>query len=347
MTINWGVIGAGGIAYRRTIPEGIMKAKNARLTAVMDISAERAKAVGEQFGAAWYTDAGELLKRQDVDAVYVATPVAHHYDAVLAAARQGKHVLCEKPLALSLDQVDKMMAVCAEHGVKLGAGYMMRFHGAHRLLHKMLQEGELGQPVLARAQLTCWYPPIPGAWRQDPALGGGGALMDMGTHCLDLLEMLFGPIESVMADISVLTHDYAVDDSSLVLVHFANGAKGIVDNNFNIPDMAALNILEVYGTKGSVVCSGTIGQGAGGTVTARLEQADKGYDARQQRQSQMTTLSYQEINTYQAEVESFGESIENNKEPEISAALGRRNLQVVLACYEAARTGRRVSVPTN
>jgi predicted dehydrogenase len=344
VALGWGVIGAGGIADRRTIPEGIKQAHGALLVAVMDVDESRARAVGEKYGTEWHTNATELLGRPDVDVVYIATPVAHHYALVLEAARNGKHVLCEKPLALTIPEAMELIDACASHGVKLAVGYMMRFHGAHLKLREMIDSGALGQPVLARAQLTCWYPPIAGAWRQDRRLGGGGALMDMGTHCLDLLEMLLGPVEYVMADVSTQTHGYGVDDSALVMLRFASGAKGVVDTNFNVPDAAATNVLEVYGTRGSVVGEGTIGQSSGGRLMARNEQEAQGYDARQERVVMAREVPYSAVNPYRAEVESLMHAIETGSEPAVGGPVGLRNLRLTLAAYEAARLGRAVQV---
>ena len=344
MIINWGVVGAGGIADRRTIPEGIMAADGARLVAVADVDATRASQVGAKYGAAWYTDPQLLLTRSDIDAVYIATPVAHHYQLILAAARQGKHILCEKPLTLTVDQGEKAIAVCNQQGVKLAVGYMMRFHGAHQKLKAMLDSHELGQPVLARAQLTCWYPPIAGAWRQDLAQGGGGALMDMATHCIDLLEMFFGPVDRVMADVGTITHNYAVDDSALVMLHFRNGAKAEVDSNFNIPDLAATNVLEVYGTKGSVIGQGTIGQGSGGTLLGRIAHCQGGYDAKQERAIKVEEIAFTAVNTYRAEVEDLMHAIRTGGQPTVDGLAGLHNLRLALAAYQSAEWGRVVDV---
>ncbi|NLN18919.1 MAG: Gfo/Idh/MocA family oxidoreductase [Firmicutes bacterium] len=344
MTIRWGVLGAGGIADRRTIPEGITQATDSKLVAVMDVDEGRARAVGEKYGVDWYVNAKDVLARSDVDAVYVATPVVYHAELVCEAARHGKHVLCEKPLAMNVAEAEKVIKTCDEQGVKLAVGYMMRFHGAHQKLKEMLDAGELGQPVLARAQLTCWYPPIPGAWRQQLALGGGGALMDMATHCIDLLEMLLGPVVSVQADVSTQTHDYEVDDSALILLRFESGAKAVVDSNFNVPDVAATNVLEIYGTKGSVIGSGTIGQDSGGKLIGRIEREDRGYDAQQARVTVAEELPFTPVNPYRAEVESLIKAIKTDTTPEVSGEVGLRNLKVALAAYEAARLGKAVRI---
>ncbi|MGC8972146.1 MAG: Gfo/Idh/MocA family protein, partial [bacterium] len=175
--INWGVIGCGGIAYRRTIPEGIKKAKNARLVAVMDVDKDKAREAGEKFGVEYYTNIEDILSDARIQAVYIATPVYLHKDQVVKSALAGKHILCEKPLALNSKEAESAIEICKKNNVKLGVGYMMRFHSLHNKAKEMIKNGELGEIVFARAQLSCWYPPISGAWRQDPTLGGGGSLI--------------------------------------------------------------------------------------------------------------------------------------------------------------------------
>ena len=192
MTVQWGVIGSGGIARRRTIPEGLAKAAGGKLVAVYDVSGQANREVAAQFGAAECATEEELLARKDVDAVYIATPAHLHARQATAAARAGKHVLCEKPLGLTVAEAEAVVAACRKAGVTLAVDFMMRFHAYHRAAKRMIDEGTLGRMVLGRAQLSCWYPPIPGAWRQDPATGGGGSLIDMGGHCIDLLETFLG-----------------------------------------------------------------------------------------------------------------------------------------------------------
>jgi predicted dehydrogenase len=184
--IKWGVIGSGGIARRRTIPEGIIKAGNAELSAVFDIDERVNAEVAQEFGAEPAASVEDLLGG-DIDAVYIATPAHLHSKQVRACAEAGRHVLCEKPLGMNVTEAEEMIQLCKGAGVKLGCAFMMRFAAQHRESLKLIKEGKLGKPVYARAQLSCWYPPIEGAWRQDPVTGGGGSLIDMGGHCIDLL----------------------------------------------------------------------------------------------------------------------------------------------------------------
>jgi predicted dehydrogenase len=342
--VAWGVIGSGGIALRRTIPEGIVPAANARLVAVYDVNQEVNRQVAERFGARAASNLDELLEA-DVEAVYVATPVHAHREQVLACARARKHVLCEKPLGLNVAEAEEMVAACRQAGVLLGTALMMRFHSQHQAALKLIREGRLGRPVYARAQLSCWYPPIPGAWRQDPALGGGGALMDMGGHCLDLLEMFFGPARRLTCLTTRAVHGYAVEDGATVLLEFANGALGTVDTFFSIPDEASENVLELYGSLGAILARGTIGQSSRGVMIARLRGEQTGYDAQQERAAAGgVEIAPEPVNMYRAEIEEFSRAVREGRPPAVSGEDGLRNQRLLAACYESARTGKMVEV---
>jgi predicted dehydrogenase len=338
--INWGVLGSGGIARRRTIPEGIVPARNARLVAVFDTNAGANAEVAKQYGAAAANSVDELLQA-GIEAVYIATPPSVHREQSLACAEAGKHVLCEKPLGLTVADTERMITACHQNGVRLGTAFMMRFLAQHQAALNLIRDGRLGQPVFARAQLSCWYPPIPGAWRQDPALGGGGSLMDMGGHCIDLLEMFFGPVKAVSCFTQRAVHSYASEDSAVASLQFANGALGVVDAFFCMPDEASQNRLELYGSKGSILAEGTIGQSDQGEMLAFLKEGAEAYDAQQARShGGGTPIHPKPINTYRAEIEEFGEAILDGREPSNPARLGLRSQQVLAACYESARSGR-------
>ena len=342
--IKWGVIGSGGIAGRRTIPEGISKADNAELSAVFDIDAQVNAEVAKKFGAKQAANISDLLKT-DIDAVYIATPAHVHAEQVRACAKAGKHVLCEKPLGMTVAEAEEMIEVCKQIGVKLGCAFMMRFVAQHQHALRLIKEGKLGTPTYARAQLSCWYPSIEGAWRQDPATGGGGSLIDMGGHCIDLLEMFFGPVVKVSCFINNTVHDYKSEDSAVAMLFFENGALGTVDTFFCIPDNSSKNVLELYGSKGSILAKGTIGQAPAGQMVAFLEQDSEEYDAQQARtEAQGIIIAPEPVNTYQAEIEEFGQAIIDDREPVISGELGLRSQKILTACYESARSGKVIEV---
>lgn len=337
--IKWGVIGSGGIAQRRTIPEGLMPASNAELVAVYDINEQVNRQVAEKYGAVASKSIEELLS-SEIDAIYNASPVNVHLEHVLACAAAKKHVLCEKPLGMTVDEAEQMVAVCRAEGVTLGTGLMMRFHSQHQSALKIIREGGIGKPVFGRAQLSCWYPPIEGAWRQNPELGGGGSLMDMGSHCIDLLEMFFGPLKRVNCFVGSSVHSYKSEDTAIVSMVFKNGAMATVDACFCIPDNSSKNVLELYGSTGSILAKGTIGQGESGEMTAYLETEITGYDANQQRNSgDGISIIPEPVNMYRAEIEEFSAALIEGREPLNNWKIGLQSQKVMEACYNSAKSG--------
>jgi predicted dehydrogenase len=217
--VRWGVIGAGGIADRRTIP-GMMLCDNAELVAVMEINMELAEKCRAKWGCKKaYDSEAALLADPEVDAVYIASPVFLHAKQAMAAADAGKHILIEKPLAMTAEEGQKVVDYCKEKGVLIAAGLMMRFGAYVQAMKKAVAEGKIGKPVSGYAQFTCWYPDMPGNWRQSKKNGGGGSMMDMGVHCIDLMQYILGTkVKDVAAFHDTLTFNYEVEDSSTVLL---------------------------------------------------------------------------------------------------------------------------------
>ena len=342
--LKWGVIGSGGIAYRRTIPEGIAPASYAELAAVFDVNEVLNKEVARKFGAKAAGSVKELLA-EDLDAVYVATPANLHYEQATECARAGKHVLCEKPLGMTVQEAEDMLKAFESAGVQLGAGLMMRFHSQHRAALEIIQQGRLGMPTYGRAQLSCWYPPMEGAWRQDPAQGGGGSLIDMGGHCIDLLEMFFGRVVRLSCFTNNTIHGYPSEDSAVALLEFENGAMGTVDAFFCIPDESSKNVLELYGSKGSILAKGTVGQGEKGEMAAFLKEEDTGYAASQERAAgEGLRIAPEPVNMYRAEIEAFSQAVLEHRPVPVDGEAGLRSQKILTACYESARTGKALEV---
>jgi predicted dehydrogenase len=342
--VRWAVLGSGGIAKRRTIPEGIIPSQNAELVAVYDINEKANEAVAAEFGVIAAKSIEELLLA-DVQAVYIATPANSHCKQVVECAKAKKHILCEKPLGMTIKETQKMVEVCKKAKVQLGTAFMMRFHSQHKKALEMIQTGLIGKPVYARAQLSCWYPPIKGAWRQDPKQGGGGSLMDMGGHCIDLLEMFFGPVKSVSCFVRSSVHKYKSEDSAVAMLQFKNGAIGTVDTFFCIPDNSSKNILELYGSNGSILAKGTIGQGGAGEMIAYLEGQAKGYQAQQARADDNgIKINPVPENTYKAEIEEFSSAILENRKAANNFAIGLQSQKVLHACYLSAKTGKTINL---
>ncbi len=336
--VRFGVIGAGGIADRRALP-GLLEAPSCELAAVMDVV--NAEVLGRKYGVTAYDREDALLAHPDIGAVYIATPVHLHLNQIKQAALAGKNVFVEKPICMTSSQAEEAVSVCEKAGVALQEGYMMRFHGAHRRIREIISSGMIGKPVYARAQLACWYPPIQGAWRQHLKCGGGGALIDMGTHLFDLLEMFLGPIAKVAAVTRTQVHDYEVEDSATTLLEFETGCHATVDTFFCVPDAASRTRLEIYGSRGAVLSEGTIGQGKDGRLEVYAEAGAKGYEAGQLKDFQSTFREepFERVNPYTCEFESFARAVLEGKQAELDARRGVHILRIVEMAYESSKTG--------
>ena len=346
MKVKWGVIGAGGIADRRTIP-GMMLANNAELWAVMEVDMDFAERLRRKYNAkAAYDDAEKLVWDPDVQAVYIASPVVFHKEQVLMAAKAKKHILVEKPVALTARDGEQLVEVCRRNDVLFAAGFMMRFHDYNRRIRELLQEGAIGQLVSCNAQFSCWYPDMPSAWRQIKSQGGGGALMDMGIHCIDLIQYMTGyKIRRLAAFTGTKTFSYEVEDSSTVMFELENGAYGHVDSHFNIPDEAAKWRMEFYGTKGRIIADETIGQAEGGTVQVLKVEEQKGYDAQQDKKEVIAEILKGELgNMYTKEIQSFSDSILYGKQVEVPAWQAVEVQRIVEAAYTSSENGTFVEV---
>lgn len=335
--VRWGVIGAGGIAERRTIP-GMMLCKNAELVAVMEINMDLA----EKSRAKWnckkaYDNEADLLSDPEIDAVYIASPVVLHAKQAMAAADAGKHILIEKPLAMTADEGQKVVDYCASKGVKIATGLMMRFGSYVQEMKKAVAAGKIGKPVSGYAQFTCWYPDIPGAWRQTKAASGGGAMMDMGVHCIDLMQYILGTnAKEVAAFHDTLSFNYEVEDSSMVMLRMENGCQCVVQSNFNIPDEASSWRIEIFGDRGRLIGNGVIGQVDGGSLDAMYLDEQAGYNAQQNKENVTgQTIQVEFGNTYEREISSFSNSILNNMPLEVPAQQAVQVQRIIEAAYRS------------
>lgn len=333
--IHWGVIGSTGIAQKRTIP-GMLLANNALCTAIMSTKQENVDAVGEKFGISHrYTDVQALLDQPDIDAVYIASPVHCHKEHVFAAADAGKHILLEKPMGLNPDEAVEMLAYCKDCGIKLGVAFMMRFHGAHEEIKRIISDGGIGEVVSAHAIFNTDSVVIPGKWRQTKAFSGGGAMMDMGIHCIDLLQYLTGlQTTTVTAICGNQIHQYPdVEDAGTVVMKMSNGAIFSVDANFNIPYQAGGSSFAIYGTKGSLTASKTLGQTEIGVVHyTSLDSAENG----------PTVIPYDGKNMYTKQIEAFSDAILFDNPAPVTAEDGLLDQKIVEAVYESNENGKHI-----
>ncbi len=248
-------MGAGDIAERVMAP-AMRAAAGAELVAVMRRDRAAAEGFAERHGARHaYDSVAALVADPDVEAVYVATPNDRHLPDALAAAAAGRDVLVEKPLTLTVAEAETMIAACDAAGVRLATCFYQRFNARHREIRRLLEDRRIGQVTAVRVNFSSRSPDRPGAWRQDPAKGGGGSFTDTAVHALDLLRFLFGEIREVAAFLDTLAARHAVEDTASVILRLDDGIQAVVTSHWSVEDSAPgrSSVVEIGGTDGTIV----------------------------------------------------------------------------------------------
>jgi predicted dehydrogenase len=227
--VNWLVIGIGDITRKRVI-SAIQSEPRSVFHSVLTRSPEKAAAYP---GVRVCTSIAEAVEDADVDAVYVASPVALHAPYTLAALKAGKDVLCEKPTAMNYAEAESMVAAAKESGRLFGVAFYRRLFPKLMRAKQLLAEGAIGQPVMAEANHHGWLESEERGWLRDPALAGGGPLYDKGSHRIDAFNFLFGPPLRATGLHSNAVHQLGVEDSTTALIGYAGGIHGVVDVRWN------------------------------------------------------------------------------------------------------------------
>lgn len=328
-TVGWGIIGCSDIVRRRAAA-AIIQQPNSELIAFLSRDKRRAKEFASEFGgAAAYDDIGRFLADDRVDIVYVATEVDRHAPLAIAAAEAGKHVLVEKPMAASVRECLAMIKTAQEGGVHLAVAYYARFFEKSELMKKVIDQGLLGRVVRANVKVMGWYNPAPSPskyWRVT-ARGGGNMLADIGSHRLDLLTYFFGRPVKVCGLVDRLTMTYEAADTETTLVQFQNGAHVTVLANANTPVAGESSTIEIYGTEGALLTD----------PWSEEPVAAIGSDME-------PIPAAQPANAHYPLMDDFARAIANGTAPRFSGTDGMWATAVIEGTYEAAKSGKSVSL---
>jgi 1,5-anhydro-D-fructose reductase (1,5-anhydro-D-mannitol-forming) len=248
--LNWIVVGIGDIATRRVIP-AIQAEPRSRLYGV--VTRDPAKAA--LYDARVWSTLDEALSDPAVQAVYVSTPVFLHAPQTIQSLRAGKHVLCEKPMAMNEAEARSMVQTVEERGRTFGVAYYRRTYPKVQRAKQLLDAGAIGKPVLAELTSHGWFDEKEShrSWLLDPAQAGGGPLYDIASHRIDVLNFLFGQPQRVAGHLSNAVHHYAVEDNATVMIDYAGGVRGIVDVRWH--SKIKRNECRIRGTEGEMELS--------------------------------------------------------------------------------------------
>jgi predicted dehydrogenase len=317
--VRWGLIGCGEIAAKR-VAEALRRSPGSELVAVARARKELAAEFAERHGAKrWHAGWKDLLADEEVDAVYVATPVHLHAEQAVAAAGAGKHVLCEKPMALDVAGGERMLAAAHTHGVRLGVAYYRHHYPVVARLRELLASGELGEPVHAQVQAFESFdvpPDHPRAWFLRRAEAGGGPMADFGCHRIEVLLDLLGRVAEAhgFAD-NVRYRERDVEDTFVARLRFARGAVAVVSVTHAAQERR--DTLEIFGTRGSAHV-GVLNQGDLRVVTSA--------GVREERHPPHPNL-------HQPLVEDFVAAVLEGREPAVSGEVGLEVTRVLARLY--------------
>jgi predicted dehydrogenase len=348
--IGFAVVGLGmGRHHCRSIRE----AEGAELVAICDIDPARRAKAAQDYGCRTYASVDELLRDEDVQVVNVAVPTGLHADVAIKVAQSGRHVICEKPLDVSLEKADALIAACDDFGVKLASIFQRRLHPLSRRIKEAVDAGRLGQPHWADIHLY-WYRTDgyyaggnPPGWKGTFKMDGGGACMNQGVHSIDFIAWIMGGVASVYAKTGTFTHNIEAEDVGTVLVTFKNGALGnITCTTSAYPGLT--NDFHIFGNRGSIALMDEK------VITWRIMHPDGDKDAELAEERELLALYPGSDSSGAADpmavgfdghtvhVEDMVRAIREDRDPIITGRDARHAVEICVAIQESARSGREI-----
>jgi UDP-N-acetyl-2-amino-2-deoxyglucuronate dehydrogenase len=337
--LKFALVGCGRIAKRHSELLGLSQIENASLVAVCDIDEQKAKKIGEQFNLPYYKDMDEMMQKESIDVVSVLTESGYHAKHVINLAKYGKHIVVEKPMALTLDDADAMIQACNENGCKLFVVKQNRFNVPVVKLREAMDEKRFGKLVLGTIRVRwcrdqnyydqAWWR---GRWDMD-----GGVLTNQASHHVDLLEYMMGDVESVFAKSTTALVNIEAEDTAIVTLKFRNGALGIIEATTAVRPKDLEGSISILGETGAVEIGGfAVNKMLHWNFTHKKDGDDE----------VMEKYSVNPPNVYgfghQAYYEHVVDSILNNKKHLVDGLVGRKSLELISAIYESIETGKEV-----
>lgn len=333
------LLGCGRISANHF--ESISKIDGLELSAVCDIVESRAREAGEKWDVPWYTNYEQMLAEAACDAVAIATPSGLHPAHGILAARAGKHVISEKPMAITLASADALVQACDDAGVHLFVVKQNRLNATVQLVKRALDKGRFGRLFLANTTVHWTRPqeyydqaPWRGTWEFD-----GGAFMNQASHYVDLMQWLVGPVESVMAKTATLSRRIEAEDTGAAVLKFRNGALGVIQVTMLTYPKNLEGSFTLIGEKGTVKI--------GGTAVNRIENWSFA-------EADPDDAEVERVNTDPPSVYGFGHEpyyrnvlkvIRGEAVPDTDGRGGRKSLELILGIYESAKSGKEVPLP--
>jgi 1,5-anhydro-D-fructose reductase (1,5-anhydro-D-mannitol-forming) len=328
-TLGWGLVGLGRIASTQIAP-AIGASKRSTLVTAVSRDQGRAEEFAKEHTAEKATsDYAGMLADPQVGAVYIATPNALHAEQVVAAARAGKHVLCDKPLATTVSDAERCLDECRAAGVRLGITFQTRNHDGMADAASLVASGGIGTVTVAEVSMSAGRN-LPRGWRTDPALAGLGTLNNIGVHAFDVLRYLLGSEVREVTTLIGSEPGFEVDTTALTLLRFGNGTLAYVNANQSVPHNRDDVVL--YGTEGRILAQNLSRPGRDGTVGFITGDGER-------------EVHGSSRDAYRRTIDAFAEAVLGGRDPSPSGQDGLRSVQLTTAIAEAITQRRVVTLP--
>lgn len=336
--IRFGLIGCGRVSPRHV--QSIAELADAKLVAVCDLIASRVERVAKEFNIDTYADYRRMLERADIDVINICTPSGMHAQMSIDALKAGKHVICEKPMAMNLPDADRMIATAQSTGKKLCIVLQNRYNPPMIDLRRVVDENRLGKIVLGNATVR-WYRPqeyYDDSWHGTYAMDGG-ALMNQSIHHIDALQWLMGEVESVFAYTATLAHRMQAEDVGVATLRFASGALGVVEGSTVTYPENLEGSVALFGEHGSVKVGGTaLNRKVFWKIAGEME-----HEHLLLMRDQVDPPSVYGY-SHKAVIADMISALKENRAPRTEGNAARKSVAIVLAMYESARSGKPVNM---
>lgn len=315
--VGYALAGFGRFCRNRLVP-AFNRIEGSDIVALWKRDTIEARKEAEKYGIpVGYSDFDALLNDPDVDVMYVTSANSKHEEHAIAAAHAGKHVLCEKPLAIAAESCKKIITACDQGGVKLMVAHNLRYSGAMKRLNQLIATGDLGNIISADITFTYEAVKSPRSWVFDRQIAGGGALMDLGVHCIDTLRYLFGSVCKVEGTITPPWTESAIEDSARLTMTFESGAIGNVYCSYT---ESYSNSLEVLGTEGKA-------------RVERFASPDMDLNITFEGKTDTELIKVNTGNTYGELITDFSEAIREQRPVPVPGEEGLKNQEIIDAIY--------------
>lgn len=332
---KWGIIGSGVIASTRFAPAS-KKIKKSKIVGVYDSNYKNAEKFAEKFQVkSLHRELDGLLDDDDIDGVYIASPNQYHEKQTILSAKRGKHILCEKPMALSVKEAENMVRTARKNNVCLAIGNVMAFHSSHKLMKTLLDDHIIGRISLIKSDYLISLPFFQGELFTENQFRlirehGGGVIPDLAPHCINTIRYLINSeVESVVSMMDTLRFTCDAEDTSAILAKYKSGPIGVISLSF-ATDWGR-NGIEFYGDRGALISEQSLSQISESTVKSYIN-------------GNWETYRVEPTDPYIEQITHFIDCIENNDVPINSGEMGLSDMRVIDGVYKAHTTNQTVKI---